>query len=290
MSRPVRALLLGLVFLTGGMLSTDQATAQLLHLDPLPFSAPADSTARLALVVGADRCEDSHTGWSANRLLITAFFPAGSSASFFVRMPYVTFDNGGMAVLDRWPWLKNEDAETGWPAVQRRSSLGQPELGLTGPIGLPVLGGCDFGAALGFPAGSDYLYPFSSASIPLRLELRRPFTFGARLHAALAYGYLRGMGSGKDHLESDEAFPSGKHLGSMLGWRLGARSRISLSYDFQERVGRRSKEVRLDLWVPWTPGSSVGLHFSRELQGTLDRGAAWRAGISFRFDAKQSPS
>ncbi len=283
-----RALLLALGLLCGALLGPRSATAQLLHLDPLPYCAPADSTSRLALVVGADRFEDGKFGWSANRLMVTAFLPAGSKASFFVRMPYVTFDNGGTSLFSRWPWLRTVDgngAVVEWPDVRRRSSLGQPEVGVTGPVLLSGLGQWDIAAALGLPAGTDYLYPFSSASIPLRLELRRGFPLAGGLHGAFTMGLLKSMGSGKELLDGDEAFAAGHHLGLSGGRALGAYSRLELSYDYQSRSGRRSQEVGVALWLPWAERSRVGLNLRRELQGSLDRAAAWRLGVSFRFDS-----
>ena len=258
----------------------------MLHLDPLPYFAPADSTSRLALTVRTDRFEDGKFGWSANRLLITAQLPAGSKAAFFVRLPWVSLDNGGLSLFSRWPWLRNYDDEgqlVDWPEVQRRSSFGQPEVGLTGPVLLSGLGQWDIGAALGLPAGSDFLYPFSSASIPLRLQLRRRFDLGQRLHAASTFGYLKSMGSGKEWLDGDEAFTDGHLVSLQGGMNLGFRSRVLLGYTLQERSGRRSQEVGLEVWFPWADTGSVGLDFQRELQGSLDRAAAWRLGGDVPF-------
>jgi len=288
MSSGPRALLIWVGLLMGVLLAPHAVTAQILHLEPLPYFAPADSTSRLALTVHTDRFEDGKFGWSANRLLVTAQFPAGSKAAFFVRLPWISFDNGGLSLFSRWPWLRYVDDEgepVDWPDVKRRSSFGQPEVGLTGPVLLSGLGQWDIGVALGLPAGSDFLYPYSSASIPLRLQMRRRFELGERLHAATTFGYLKSMGSGREWLDGDEAFSDGHLVGLQGGMDLGFRSRALLSYTWQERSGRRSQEVGLELWFPWTETGSVGLDFHRELQGSLDRAAAWRLGVGFRFDS-----
>lgn len=285
MSRGARALVWMLALLPGGYLLPPAASGQLLHLDPLPFFAAADSTSRLALMVSAERHEDGKFGWSANRLLVTAVLPAGSAATFFVRMPHTTFDNGGLPLFSRWPWLEPEVTDTRWPDVNRRSSLGQPEIGLTGPMLFSALRQWDIGVALGLPAGSDHVYPFGSASIPLRVEMRRRLEWSSGLHAGLTIGLLKSMGSGKDLLDGDVAFPSGNHLGAEVGLRPGPRTRIVLSYDRHDRAGRLSQQLGLRVWLPWTEVGSVGLDFAHELQGTLDRGAAWRVGLTYRFDS-----
>ncbi|PID78496.1 hypothetical protein CSB20_14885 [bacterium DOLZORAL124_64_63] len=284
----MRSLPLTVGLLLVALLAPRSARAQLLHLDPLPRLAAADSTSRLALTVRMDRFEDGKFGWSANRLLVTAQLPAGAQAAFFVRMPWLTLDNGGLSLFSRWPWLRNTDdagEPVAWPDAHRRSSFGQPEVGLTGPIQLPGLGPWGMGVALGLPVSSDFLYPYSSTGISLRGQLHRRVPLGRRGHAAGTIGYLKSMGSGKEWLAGDEAFLDGYLVGLQGGISLGVRSRAALSYLLQDRGGRRSQEVGLTMWFPWVQTGSVGLDFRRELQGSLDRAAAWRLGVMFRFDS-----
>lgn|GEM_PF-1448870 len=262
------------------------ASAQLLHLDPMPWFAPADSTSRLALVLDLDYFVDPKYDWSANRILVTAVLPAGKRAAFFVRMPHVTFDTGNVPVLSRWPWIRGEEADYGWPYQKRIVSFGQPEIGATGPTGLPLMDKWRYAVAVGLPAGTDKLYPFSSVSLPWRLQLRRDFGLGARTVAGVTLGYLMNIGSSRTALD-DDAFPNGFHLGANFDWYRRRGSRFALAWDYQDRNGRRSQLVGVQAWFPWTESGSMGLKVSRELQGSLDRPAAWYFTVSWRFDSSR---
>jgi hypothetical protein len=259
--------------------------AQMLYLDDMPFFAPADSTSRLALIADFDRFEDPHTQWSLNRFLVTIMLPAGQRAAFFVRMPYASFDSGNIPAFSRWPWLKNDEVVDDWPHNRRVTSFGQPELGATGPTNLPFLPRWHYSVSLGLPAGTDRLYPFSSVSLPLRVELRKTIPVGGSRQAGFTAGYLKNMDSGKEYLNGDAAFPNGFHLGGILNWYQGRGKRMALAYDYHNREGRISQLAGVQLWVPWTEDGSVGLKVSRELQGTLDRPAAWYFTLSFRLDS-----
>jgi len=90
-----------------------------------------------------------------------------------------------------------------------------------------------------------------------------------------------------DFLNEETAFPSGVHLGGVLNWYRGRGSRLAMSYDFHNREGRKSQLLGVQAWVPWTDDGSVGLKVARELQGTLDRPAAWYFTVSFRLDSNR---
>ncbi len=261
--------------------------AQMLYLDDMPFFAPADSTSRLALVADFNRFEDAKFGWSVNRLLVTIMLPAGQEAAFFLRMPFTSFDTGKIPIFSRWPWIEGIGGGDGWPHSRRITSLSQPEIGATGPTGLPFLPNWHYAVALGLPAGTDRLYPFGSIGMPLRLDLRKIYPWGADKQLGLTLGYLANMASAKDYLEGDEAFPSGFHLGGVLNWYRGRNSRLALAYDFNHRQGRISQLLGMQVWAPWTDDGSVGLKVSRELQGSLDRPAVWYFTISFRLDSQR---
>ena len=259
--------------------------AQMLYLDDLPFFAPADSTSRLALVAEFNRFEDSKFGWSVNRMLITMMLPAGEDAAFFVRMPFTSFDTGSVPLFSRWPWLEGIGGGDGWPNGNRITSLGQPEVGATGPVGMSFLPNWHYGVALGLPASTDRLYPFGSISMPLRLDVRKVYSRGPNKNLGLTFGYLSNMASAKDYLEGEEAFPSGFHVGGVMNWYRGRNSRFSFAYDYHNRKGRISQLVGVQAWAPWTSNGSLGFKVSRELQGSLDRPAAWYFTISFRLDS-----
>lgn len=258
--------------------------AQLPYLDAVPWFTTADSTSRLALVVDVNRFTDSKFDWNTNRLLLTGILPAGDDAVFFLRISHMTFDSGNVSVAQRWPWVIGPDGENGWPNESRMSSFGQIEVGVTGPVQLPLLRWVDFGLGLGLPTGSDRVYPFSSTSIPLRLALKKNLALGGHTWLGLVGGYLAAMDSGKEYLEPT-AFPSGFHLGASLDVYRRRGSRLGLTYDWRYRESRKSQIAGAQWWLPWGKDGSVGLKVAAELQGTLDRPAAWYFTLAFRLDS-----
>lgn len=279
----------GIIFLGALLLLTVLMTsplhAQMLYLDNMPFFTPADSTSRLALVTEFNRFEDSKFNWSVNRLLVTIMLPAGEKGSFFVRMPFTSFDTGDVELFSRWPWVQGISEDVDWPDGRRITSLGQPEIGATGPTGFSFLPNWHYSVALGLPVSTDRLYPFGSISMPFRLELRKIIPWGATKQVGLTIGHLENMDSAKDHLDGEMAFPSGHHLGGVLNWFRGRGSRLALSYDYYNREGHKSQMLAVEAWTSWTDDGSVGFKVARELQGTLDRPAAWYFTLSFRLDS-----
>jgi hypothetical protein len=273
-----------LLVLFGLLLVPRGAEAQLMHLDAVPWFTPADSTSRLALIAEVNRFQDDKYDWTLNRILLTVILPAGDDAVFFLRLPHMTFDTGNVTVAKRWPWVIGEDGQGGWPHEKRIASFGQIEVGATGPIGLSMLGMVDFALALGLPTGTDRLYPFSSTSLPLRLELKKTVPLAPRTHLGLVAGYLANMDSGRDNL-TEAAFPNGFHLGASVNFYRGRGGRYSLDYDYQNRDGRRSQLAGVQAWMPWGGDGSFGLKVAREMQGTLDRPAAWYFTLAWRLDS-----
>ncbi len=260
------------------------AQAQLMHLDPLPFFTPADSTSRLALVVDLDRFHDPKIDWTMNRMLLTAVMPAGEAGTYFLRLPYLTFDSGEIPLGSRWPWVLGPDGQDGWPHEKRLSGFGKIEIGVAGPVVLPVLRGVDYGVAIGLPTGSDRVYPFSAQSIPLRLQLRKPLVLGRGVQAGLLAGYLVHLDSSKDVLDTT-AFPSGYQLGASLAGYGQRGARWHLTWDYRNEGGRRSQLIGVQAWRPWVADGAIGLKIAREIQGTLDRPAEWYFTISWRLDS-----
>ncbi len=265
-------------------LAAAPARAQLMHLDPIPFFTPADSTSRLALVVDVDRFIDNKFDWSVNRVLLTAVLPAGDDATFFLRLPHLTFDTGTTPLSARWPWVIGSEAEDGWPNDQRISSFGKIEVGVTGPLVLPLIRGADYGLALGLPTGTDRSYPISSRSIPFRVQLRKPLVLSGGLQAGLMAGYLVHMDSGGNELDPF-AFPGGYQLGASLAHYGRRGARWQLAWDFRDEQSRRSQIISVQGWLPWAADGAVGLTVGRELQGSLDRPAEWYFKLSWRLDS-----
>ncbi len=258
--------------------------AQTVYRDDLPFFAPADSTSRMAMVVDFNRFEDGKFGWSVNRLLVSVVLPAGDKGVYYIRMPFASFDTGDVPLFSRWPWVRNPEGEIGWPNGRLITSFGQPEIGSTGLAPMPVLDRLYYSVGLGLPTGAERLYPFSSTGMPLRLELRKVFELDPLRELGVTLGYLATLASSSDQLNEDEAYPSGFHVGSVLNWYRGRNSRLALAYDFHNFSSRISQTLGIQAWMPWTDDASLGLKVSRELQGSLDRPAAWYFTISFRLD------
>lgn len=270
--------------LLGAVFWAPPARAQLLHLDPLPFFTAADSTSRLALQIDVDRFSDAKYDWTLNRALLTVILPAGDAGIFFLRLPHLTFDIGQTPLGARWPWVLGPDGQDGWPDETRLSSFGKIEVGTLGPLKLPLIGGLSYGLALGLPTGVDRTYPYSAKSLPFRAQVRKPVPLRGGLEAGFGAGYLVHMDSGDDFLDAI-AFPSGSQLSASLAGFGGRGARWQLSWDYRNEDGRKSQLVGIQGWVPWADAGAVGLKIARELQGSLDRPAAWYFTLSWRLDS-----
>lgn len=262
--------------------------AQLPHLDPLPWFSPADSTSRLALVVQVDRGVDGQTEWSTNRVMLTALLPAGARGAWFLRMPYLSFDTAGLPVRVRWPGTTGTEQPPGWPGGERLEGFGQIEVGGTGPLGLPGLGPWHFGLALGLPTGQNGLYPWSSTSLPLRLQLRRDLRPDGPWHLWLGGGYLLHLDAGGDKLDGS-AFPNGWQVAGELELVRRRGSSWHLTGAWEDRNTRRSLLVGAEVWLPWTANGSLGLRAARELAAAEHRPAQWWLSLAWRFDSPQQP-
>jgi hypothetical protein len=118
----------------------------------------------------------------------------------------------------------------------------------------------------------------------LRIELKKAVPLSRSTCLGLVAGYLANMDSGKEFL-TPEAFPNGYHLGAALDLFQGRGRLLGLSYDFQDRQSRRSQLAQIQVWFPWGANGSVGFKVGRELQGTLDRPAAWYFTLGWRLDS-----
>jgi hypothetical protein len=262
--------------------------AQVPHLDALPWPSPADSLARLSLVVEADRFLDKASDWSVNRIMLTATIPAGQRAAWFLRMPYLTFDSAGFSAAERWPATVGEDQEPGWPYGSRLDGFGQIEIGAVGRARLPLVGPSRYGLAMGLPTGQNTLYPWSSTSLPLRVQVQRLVVPGRVWSFWLGGGFLAHMDASGDDLHED-AFPDGWQADAELAaalpsgrlWRLGAC--------WQDRDGRTSLLASGEVQFPWSVGGALGLRVARELADAADRPAQWYFTAIWRFDAVGAP-
>ena len=273
------------------------ADAQIPYLDRIPWpdlmaSFPADATAPGgsaapidAVMIGLDRFWDSDTRWSNSRLGLTGLVAAGKSGQFILRVSYVAFDTGELKMLDRWPDLRGEDAEPGWPGESRVTGLGRPELGAVGRFRLPALGHWWYGLLVGLPIGRDQLYPMSAASIPIQVDLRKPFQFGAHFNLALTAGPIWHLDSSREFLDP-AAFLDGGHVSVVFQWRHDRRRSLAISFDVSSFDRRTSRKLGLRYWVPIASHDAFGLSFDWEMAGIEHRPAQFFFGIVWRFNKR----
>ncbi len=176
------------------------------------------------------------------------------------------------------------DQPAGWPGGERLTGFGQLEVGASGPLGLRGLGPWRYGFALGLPTGQNALYPWSSTSLPVRLQLRRDLLPAGRWHLWLGGGYLLHMDASGDALAS-QSFPNGWQGTAELALLRGPGSSWHLTASVEDRNTRRSLLVGAAVWLPWTRDASIGLRAARELTDAADRPARWYLALSWRFDS-----
>jgi hypothetical protein len=262
--RPIAALALACLPLAAPL------AAQVPHLDPLPWPDAADTLTARTLEVSWDRFDDGRNGWAADRVGLAGLLSAGGRARLFLRMHFLNLDTAERTALERWPQLAGEDADEGWPGESQVAGFGRPEVGLIGPLRLPLLGTGRYGLALGLPVGRDQLYPLSAASMPFRLAWRRDLSPGGSWRAAITGELLQHMDSAREYLEAD-AFASGHVLSGELGLRGGSRRGLLLCWRETRVEGRTSSLAGLWAWLPWGERHALGLAVQRELGGTAGR-------------------
>jgi len=283
--RPARWLpLLGLLL----PWSLPAARAQIPYLDPLPWSAAADTSGRRSLEVSWDRFDDQEFHWSADRVGLTGLLASGEHTRLFLRMHYLSLDTDGHPALGRWPSLRGEDADPGWPDEAQIVGFGRPEIGLLGRLRLPLLGPGRYGLALGLPIGRDQLYPLSDASMPLRLAWRRELGGGSPWRLSLTVQGLQHMDSAHDFLEP-AAFPSGVIYSGAVGWRRGPHRGLELSWRESHLEGRRSALLGLQGWLPWGDRNALGIAVRRELAGSAERPFGTQVTLAWRLVSAPAP-
>ena len=267
--------LLGLAVVPAGL-------AQLPHLDPVPWLAPGDSLSGRSLLLQWDRFDDERFHWQANRLGLTGLLSTGNRSRIFFRMHYLAFTAGDSSSLARWPHLVGEDADEDWPAESQLVGWGRPEVGLVTQLGLPLLGWTQCAIALGLPVGRDQLYPFSAASVPVRLYLRKELRLTGGWHLGLVAGRILHLDSGRDFLDP-AAFPSGHDLVVDLRWQYAA-GRALTWWLSEERAGDgRSTRLGCQFWIPSGSRASFVLGCQREVAGYIDRPFATQISLGWQL-------
>ncbi len=275
-----RRLLLAATAVVALLVPGRPASAQLPRFEPLPSWAPADTTSRLSTHIAFDRFGDGRWGWSADRLLVDARLPLGGHGCLFLRLPCLRVDTGSLPAVTRWPGMAGPKMGTGWPGESVVTGVGQLEIGGAGPLTLPGLGSCQGVVACGVPLGHGRFYPFSSAGLPLRLGLTRWLALSGDwwLGAGAVLVVHGGQGDG---ILDPSAYPNGRHLSLTV-----ARDALAAGWESRDRGGRREQVVSVEASVPWSGANRVGLRAEREITGSVDRAAAWSAGVFWRLEPR----
>jgi hypothetical protein len=260
------------------------AGAQLPYLSPLPAWTPADSLAGRACEIDLTRFGDGRTGWISDRLTVEGRLPFGRHGCVLLRLPFLRSDSAGLPAADRWPAILGPGAAADWPQEAVTAGFGQAELGLAGPLSLPLLGPLSGALVAGVPLGDSRAYPWSSAGLPARVGATRWFAPRPGWWLGLGATAVTHAGPGRQEF-APEAFPDG-WSSSLVVEHTGRAHGLRLAWEAQSRGGRHAQEVALAAWVPWQGAGRLGLRVAREITGSADRAAAWSVGLTCRVAAR----
>jgi hypothetical protein len=258
------------------------ASAQIPRREPPPWLGLEIRAARSSIAFEAARFNDQRVGWSAQRFALTVLVPQGSASCLFVRLPWLTLETGWRTAATRWPAIVGVKAPEGWPAEARNAGWGSPEVGALGGLGFPALGRLQYALAAGLPVGRDVLYPFASTSLPVTLQLRKPWRVGDRWQAWLMAGRTWNFGSGRKVLSS-EAFPGTFAATLGLAHDPAQRRGLQLSLGGEWEAGRRLLTAGAAWRVPVGAADLFTLSADRELLGRGERPYALRIAAAWVF-------
>jgi hypothetical protein len=197
------------------------------------------------------------------------------------------FHTGKASVLERWPWLAGDEVEWGWPYEKRVVGIVRFEIGVVGRLGLPAAGGGWFSVALGSPVSRDELYPFTSASFPLRLAIRKPVPLGSALRVNLDAGFVLDLSSTRGNLQP-MAFSDGYMLGAGFEWSPGSRHLITLAWNTKQLQYASDTFASCRWWIPWGANHALGLGLEREIANSPDRTHLSLVTLTWRLNADLS--
>jgi len=258
------------------------ASAQILRREPPPWIALEVPAARRAVAFDVARYNDARVDWSAQRFAVTVLLPQGTTSCLFARFSWLTLDTGARSAPARWPGIVGEKAPAGWPAEARDVGWGGPEVGTLGNLGLPLLGGLQYALQAGLPVGRDVLYPFASTSLPISVELRKPWRVGSAWETSLRAGRTWNLGTGRDVLASD-AFPRTFTAGLDLARHPHERRAIVCDLAAEWGDGRRLMTAGIVWRLPVGATDAFALSAEREVLGRDDRPFALRIAATWLF-------
>lgn len=261
---------------------------QVHELDPVPWSALADSTSRAGLVMSWDLKLGGEQRWRGQRLGLELRVPVGEAGMLFLRGHHVRFETGNGGALQRWPSLRvddelSDDVAVGWPGEHLIEDFGQPEVGMLIPLSLPWLGPGDGAVAVRLPFGKEELYPIETRALVLRIEWRHR---GIALGPVGVSGWL-GRESAFDasgDVFVSEAFPGGFRYGIDLGMPSTRSRGLSLGWQARELANdRHLRRAVAEAWVDVPGRHRVRMSVVRELGATVHRFADWHVGIGLEL-------
>ncbi len=251
-------------------LTAAEAPGRLLVHEPPPWLALEPSAGGRQLRVTLFRFDDARTGWRGRGLSVCGVLAAGGRGAVFLRLPYLGLDTGAARHFARWPELAGEALPEGWPGESINAGFGAPEIGYASALSLPLIGAMQAAVTGGLPIGRDALYPFSSTSMPVRLQLRKQVALGAAWRAALLTGRTMSIDSARDRFDA-AAYPSTLIVGAGLELNHGARRGGALDWRGEQSSHAVSSRLSLCWRFPAGPQSSLELRAEREFAGADER-------------------
>ena len=112
-------------------------------------------------------------------------------------------------------------------------------------------------------------------------QARRPQLHHVAGTMAAAGAVLVVHGGQGDGILDPSAYPNGRHLSLTV-----ARDALAAGWESRDRGGRREQVVSVEASVPWSGANRVGLRAEREITGSVDRAAAWSAGVFWRLEPR----
>lgn len=263
------------------------AAAQVHELDPVPWSALADSTSRAGVAMSWDLKLGGEQRWRGQRLGLELRVPVGAAGMLFLRGHHVRLETGNGSALERWPSLRAEDLSdgdvAGWPGEDLVEDFGQPEVGLLIPLPVPLLGPGDGAVTVRLPFGKEELYPIESRALVLRFEWRRRGIAIGPLGLSGWIGRESAYDASGDVFVA-EAFPGGWRYGVDLGLPSSRSRGLSLGWQARELANdRHQRRAVAEAWVEIPGRHRLRLAAVRELGVTAHRFADWQLGIGLEL-------
>lgn len=274
------------------------ASAQIHHLDPLPFSAAADSASRRGVVLAFEAMPGTEPGWRAERARLLIKVPIGERGLAYLQGSYTRLEIDGLSLFERWPGLapvpeagEEDPRDDPFDADEGslRNGFGPPELGVIFGLDLPALGPGLAAFQVSLPFGREVLYPLSSRALVLVLDWQREAIALGPLAVTARVGWEIALDASGDHFVP-EAFPDGPRWGLDLGYPRTAPRGVSLGWSARElEADRHQRQAVLTGWWPLAERHRLWLGIVRDLGVRQHRLADWTLTVGFDFRGLLDP-